>query len=163
MPLWKCPGAVSSCHMAARVHQSHNLNYAFNSIEMKAKLEDSVANPPHHKKHFDRPRSIERNIGLDWLLLVTLGYSCIFDCECICCFSATTCGLLSDVPVNVQKSPPGMFCWCNATVIPSWGGGFCLIFGTDIFRQFLLVKKCRTLQIAFFGHKWPPFQVNNLA
>lgn len=109
--------------MAARVHQSHNLNYAFNSIEMKAKLEDRVANPPHHKKHFDRLRSIERNIGLDWLLLVTLGYSCIFDCECICCFSATTCGLLSDVPLNVQKSPPGMFCWCNATVIPSWGGG----------------------------------------
>lgn len=144
--------------MAARVHQSHNLNYAFNSIEMKAKLEDRVANPPHHKKHFDRLRSIERNIGLDWLLLVTLGYSCIFDCECICCFSATTCGLLE--PNQAVR------CSTQCTEISSWdvllvqchcdsimGGGFCLIFGTDIFRQFLLVKKCRTLQIAFFGHK----------
>lgn len=137
--------------MAARVYQSHNLIYASNSIEMKAKLEDSVANLPRHKKHFDRLRSIERNIELDWLLLVTLGYSwlrlatpvslivsvfVVFLPPLVGCWSQTR---LSDVPLNVQKSPPGMFCWCNATVIPSWGG-FCLIFGTDIFRQFLLIK-----------------------
>lgn len=51
------PMSFSSCHMAALLHQSHNLNYASNPIKMKTKREDNVVNPPIRWKHFDRLRS----------------------------------------------------------------------------------------------------------
>lgn len=147
--------------MAARVHPSHNLNYASNSIEMKAKLEDSVANAPQQEKHFDGLRSVKCNIGIDWLIVFTLGYSCVFDCECVCRVSVTTCRpwsqtRLPGVPPNVQKCPPGMFCWRSATVIPSCSISGCeLIFGTDIFQQFLPVKNATFCKISLVANDLP--------
>lgn len=118
MPLWKCPGDVSSCHMAARVHQSHNLNYASNSIEMKAKLEDSGSQSSPSQKAFWWSTAIywtQYWIGLAtpgyaWLLLyLWLWVYLLFFCH----WSQTR---LSDVPLIVQKSLLG----CSAGAMPLW-------------------------------------------